>query len=78
MPDRIALAVVRAELRRAARTFGDVDRAYLRNETGFDRDRLERLISAARLDLVAKESVARNLATEGGADGSRVPQLGKG
>jgi len=71
MPDYYVRSVILAELRRADAAGRNPDRHYLRSETGIGRDALERRISAARLELRAKETAAalanQQTATVGGA-----------
>jgi hypothetical protein len=50
---RFVRSAVRAEVRRALRAGREIDREYLRDETGLAWNRLERLISEASRDLAS-------------------------
>ena len=65
-------SAVRAEVRRAVRDGREVDRQYLRDETGLSWNRLERLIAAARIELNSTETAApRSLPKKGGGGSAK-------
>lgn len=50
-------AVIRGELKRIRKVGGQIDRRYLRSETGLKSQQLEALISDCALELIAEESM---------------------
>jgi len=71
MPGYFVRAVIIAELRRARRAGRQIDRRYLRSETGIGGDALEWRISDASLELDEKESAAAYSPQQGGGGGAK-------